>query len=124
MSSINTTIQEATQALAAVKPDTLTVDQLKQSKETLDAIDINDVIDNYWRSLPAKPDNESELSDWERQMREKGKEINHELHQFNEELSRIKSLQQTLSLDALDPLIRSAQQVIRPLYDFTSSLNS
>jgi len=124
MSSINTTIQEATQALAAVKPDTLTVDQLKQSKETLDAIDINDVIDNYWRSLPAKPDNESELSDWERQMREKGKEINHDLHQFNDELSRIKSIQHTLDLNALEPLIKSAQQIIRPLYNFTSQLNS
>jgi hypothetical protein len=124
MSSINTTIQEAIKALAAVKPETLTVDQLKQSRETLDAININDVIDNYWRSLPAKPENESDLSAWESQMREKGKEINHDLHQFNDELSRIKSIQHTLDLDALEPLIKSAQQVIRPLYNFTSQLNS
>ena len=124
MSSINTTIREAIKALADVKPDNLTVDQLKQSKETLDAIDINDVIDNYWRTLPAKPGNESELSDWERQMREKGKEINHDLHLFNDELSRIKSIQHTLDLNALEPLIKSAQQIIRPLYNFTSQLNS
>ena len=111
-------------ALAAVRPESLTSDQLNNSKEILEAVKIQDAIDEYWRTLPGKPENEDELPGWEAQMREKGKDINHELHQFNEELSRIKSLQQTLSLDALDPLIKSAQLVIRPLYNFTSSLNS
>ena len=124
MSSINSIIKTATMALAGVRPESLTSDQLNSSKEILDALKIQDAIDEYWRNLPEKPEKDDELPGWEAKMREKGKEINHELHQFNEELSRIKSLQQTLSLDALDPLIKSAQQIIRPLYDFTSSLNS
>ena len=124
MSSINTTIREATQALAAVRPDTLTADQLQSSKERLDAIDINEIIDGYWRTLPAKPENEGDLPAWEQQMRENGKVINHDLHALNDELSRVKSIHQTLNLDALEPLIKSAQQIIRPLYNFTASLNS
>ena len=90
----------------------------------LDSIEINEAIDVYWRGLPEKPEKEDELPEWEALMREKGKEINRELHLFNEELSRIKSLHNTLHLDALEPLIKSAQEIIRPLYHFTAALNA
>jgi len=124
MSSINTIIEAATGALAGVTPGTLTSDQLNSSRQTLDAIDINEAIDVYWRELPEKPEKEDELPEWEALMRGKGKEINRELHLFNEELSRIKSLRNTLHLDALEPLIKSAQEIIRPLYNFTAALNA
>ena len=90
----------------------------------LDAIEINEAIDIYWRELPGKPEKEDELPEWEALMREKGKEINRELHLLNEELSRIKSLRNTLHLDALEPLIKSAQEIIRPMYNFTAALNA
>jgi hypothetical protein len=57
-------------------------------------------------------------------MHEKGKAINRELHLFNDELSRLKSLHNTLHLAALEPLIRAAQEIIRPLYLFTAQLNA
>ncbi len=124
MSSIHSIIQSATTALAELSPQTLTIDHINSSTQKLDAININDAIDEYWRSLPPKPEEENRLSEWEASMREKSKEINHDLHQFNEELKRVKSMKQTLSLDALEPLISAAQQIIRPLYDFTAELSS
>ena len=124
MSSITTIIETATRALAGVTPGTLTSDQLNSSRQMLDAIEINEAIDIYWRELPGKPEKEDELPEWEALMREKGKEINRELHLLNEELSRIKSLHNTLNLDALEPLIKSAQEIIRPMYNFTAALNA
>jgi hypothetical protein len=73
MSSINSIIKTATIALAGVHPDSLTSDQLNSSKEILDGINIDDAIDEYWRSLPGKPENEDELPGWEAEMREKAK---------------------------------------------------
>ena len=123
MSSILSIIQSGLDALEAVTPQSLTVDQISSSKEKLDAINVNDTIDSYRRSLPAKPDNDDHLPAWETEMRKKASEINHELRRLNEELNRIKSIRETLSLDYLDPLIKSAQQIIRPLYNFTAQLN-
>jgi hypothetical protein len=124
MSSIHSIIQTGIDALAGVTPRTLTADHIKSARETLDGIDINDAIDRYWRTLPAKPDNEDLVPASEKEMREKGDEINHALHQLKHELDRIKSIKQTLSLDYLEPLIKSAQHIIRPLYNFTAQLNS
>ncbi len=90
----------------------------------LESLDVNEAIDVYWKALPEKPENDQELPAWEELMHKKGKEINHELHLFNEELSRVKSLHNTLHIAALEPLIRAAQEIIRPLYNFTAQLNA
>ena len=124
MSSLNTIIQTATSALAEVRPETLTSDQLNRSIQSLESLDVNEAIDVYWRNLPEKPEKEQELPGWEELMHEKGKAINRELHLFNDELSRLKSLHNTLHLAALEPLIKAAQEIIRPLYHFTAQLNA
>ncbi len=92
--------------------------------QRLESLDVNEAIDVYWRALPEKPENDQELPGWEELMHKKGKDINHELHLFNEELSRIKSLHNTLHVASLEPLIKAAQEIIRPLYDFTAQLNA
>lgn len=124
MSSIHSIIYSATAALSEITPETLSTDRINNSRSRLDAIHVNEIIDNYWNDLPPKPDKESDWPKWESEMIENGNSINHELHRMNEELSRLKSLRQTLSLDQLDPLIHSAQEIIRPLYNFTAQLNS
>jgi hypothetical protein len=36
----------------------------------------------------------------------------------------VKNMRSTLSLPALDPLIKAAREIIRPLYDFTAQLTN
>jgi hypothetical protein len=123
MTSIQTLIDTATRALVDVNPGSITPDQLNLSRQTLESLEVNDAIDQYWENLPEKPENERDLTEWEKQMHQLGKEINHQLHGFNEELSRVKQLRYTLGLPALDTIVSAAREIIRPLFNFTAQLN-
>lgn len=122
MSSISSIITACTDAISAINAETLTSGNLDSSIDILRSFDVNDAIDSYWASLPEKPESENELPAWEKAMHQRGKEMNHQLRLFNNELSRLKNMQAALNLPPLDKLIHAAQEVIRPLYNFSAQL--
>lgn len=124
MTSIHTIIKGCTDALAAVTPDNLTDEQIVSSLSILRSFNVNDAVDDYWESLPEKPDNITELSDWETENHQRGKAMNHELKLFNDELTRIKNMHAALNLPQLEDIIHAAQDVIRPLYNFSAHLTA
>jgi hypothetical protein len=124
MSAIKTIIETSIEALAAVTPENLTPAQLDSSLSILQSTDVNDAIEDYWDRLPEKPENETELPAWESDNRRRGKEFNHHLKLFNDELTRVKKMQDALHVPQLDTVIHAAQQVIRPLYNFSAQLSS
>jgi hypothetical protein len=124
MSSIKTIIENCTRALSGVTPENLTPSRLDSSLSILRSFNINDAIDDYWDKLPEKPENENEIPAWENENHRLGKEINHDLKLFNEELNRVKKMQAALNIPQLDTLIHAAQEVIRPLYDFSAQLSA
>jgi hypothetical protein len=123
MSSIKTIIESCTGALAGVTPENLTPAQLDSSLDTLRSFNINDVIDAYWESLPEKPDNDQDNPAWENENHSRAKMLNHDLKLFNDQLSRVKIMQAALNVPQLDTLIQAAQEVIRPLYNFSAQLS-
>ncbi|HLO79327.1 MAG TPA: hypothetical protein VK166_00125 [Chitinophagaceae bacterium] len=124
MSAIKTIIDKSIGALAGVTPENLTPAQLDRSLSILQTTNVNNAIDDYWDSLPEKPENENEIPNWENENHKRGNEINHNLKLLNEELNRIKRMQDALNIPQLDTLIHAAQEVIRPLYDFSAQLSS
>jgi len=123
MTSIRTIIEQCTSALAELTPETLTNEQLHRSIDRITAFRVNDAIDDYWDSLPERPDHENELPAWEKDMHQRAKLLNHDLRIFNDELNRIKNIQSALRVPQLEPLIHAAQEVIRPLYNFSAQLS-
>jgi len=123
MPSLGSIVETCTGALARVTPQDLSPDTLEAAMSMLKGADVGQAIDQYLASLPAKPENERDLPDWEALMREKAKELNRDAHAFNTELSRIKEMHNRLNLPQLDELIRAAQDIIRPLYNFTACLS-
>jgi hypothetical protein len=123
MTSIRTIIEHSRAALAELTPETLTNDQLHRSLDRLTSFRVNEAIDDYWDQLPEKPDHENEIPAWEKDMHQRAKVLNHELKLFNDELNRIKTMQAALKVPQLEPLIRAAQEVIRPLYNFSAQLS-
>jgi hypothetical protein len=123
MSTINTIIESCTAAVAAVTPENLTPAQLDSSLATLRSFNVNDAIDEYWNSLPEKPENEHDVPTWENENHLRGKMLNHNLNLFNDQLSRVKTMQAALNVPQLDTLIHAAQDVIRPLYNFSAQLS-
>lgn len=96
---------------------------MDSSLSTLKSVDLDEAVNLYWQSLPAKPERQQEQPGWENLMHQKGKDLNHQLKRFNDELSRIKNMQAALNIPQLDVLIHAAQDVIRPMYDFSARLS-
>jgi hypothetical protein len=124
MSSIKTIIDDCTRALSEITPENLTPARLDSSLSILRTSNVNKAIDEYWDLLPEKPENENDIPAWENQNHLLGKEINHDLKLFNEELNRVKKMQAALNIPQLDTLIDAAREVIRPLYDFSAQLSA
>jgi hypothetical protein len=123
MSAIKTIIESSIGALTGATPGNLTTAQLDSSLSILQSINVNNAIDDYWNNLPEKPENQDEIPAWENENHQRGKEINHDLKLFNEELNRVKKMQAALNIPQLDTLIQAAQEVIRPLYNFSAQLS-
>jgi hypothetical protein len=124
MSSIKAIIESGIQALIEITPGTLTPARLDSSLSILRSFNVNNAIDDYWSKLPEKPENDHEIPAWENQNHRLGKEFNHDLKLFNEELNRVKKMQGALNIPQLDTLIHAAQEVIRPLYSFSAQLSA
>lgn len=92
------------------------MDQLKR-------VDIGRGIDQYLAALPSKPEDDHQLPDWEAFMHKKASELNHHANHFNRELSRLKEVQEALKVPQLEELIHAAQEIIRPVYNFSAQLS-
>jgi hypothetical protein len=123
MVTIRSVVETCATALAGVTPQNLTPAVLDAAMEVLQKAEINEAIDQYARSLPSKPEDNAELPEWQSLVHQNALDLNHSASLFNKELSRIKDMQQALNIPQLDTLIHAAQQIIRPLYNFTSQLS-
>lgn len=124
MDSIKTIISSCTAALAGITSKNLTPAQLDSSIATLRSFNVNETIDDYWQALPEKPEKEQDIPAWENDNHALGKALNHDLKLFNDELTRVKTIQAALNIPQLDHLIHAAQEVIRPLYNFSAQLSA
>ncbi len=123
MLSLKTIINSAIDVLSSIRPENLTSEHLNGSTKTLESIDVSKAIDTYWRQLPSKPEDDASVPEWRKDMHHRGVDLNKDLHELNEQLSRLKTLHSTLNLHALEPVIYAAQGIVRPLYQFTAQLS-
>jgi hypothetical protein len=124
MASLTTIIDNCIQALSGVTPDNLTPIQMDSSLNVLRSVDLDEAISDYRENLPPRPESLQELAAWEHIMHQKGNDLNHHLKMLNTELTRIKTMQGALHIPQLDVLIHAAQDVIRPLYNFSAQLSN
>jgi hypothetical protein len=115
-------LDQAATALKAVTASTLSADQLASSTSTLKAIPVNDLIDEFKHALPAESDDPKTQEEHRKELDRIATDLNKKVDAVNDELSRIKSMRSTLNLEALDPVIHAAQQVVRPLYNLSADL--
>jgi hypothetical protein len=115
-------LDKAATALKAVTASTLTPDQLATSTSALQGIPVNDLIEEFTHDLPAEPEDPKAQEDRRRELDHIATELNKKVDAVNDELSRVKSMRGTLNLEALDPVIHAAQQVVRPMYNLSADL--
>ena len=123
MPSLGPIVETCTRALAGVTAQDLSPETLEAAMALLQGTDMDECIGLYQASLPPKPEDERDLPDWQSLMHDRAKELNRTAHAFNRELSRLKEMHNSLNLPQLDALIRAAQNIIRPVYNFTASLS-
>lgn len=97
---------------------------MDSSLKVLRSVDLDEAISDYWENLPPRPESLQEQAAWKHIMHQKGNDLNHHLKMLNTELTRIKNMQGALHIPQLDVMIHAAQDVIRPLYDFSARLNN
>jgi hypothetical protein len=113
-------LDQAVSALKVVTPATIDHEHLSSSISILEGIPINELIEEFQQTLPVHADDEKGKQQLRKELDLNATELNKRLDGVNDELKRIKSIRQTLNLDALDPLIRSAQRIVRPLYNLSA----
>ncbi len=113
-------LDQAVSALKVVTPATIDHEHLSSSISILEGIPINELIEEFQQTLPVHADDEKGKHQLRKELDLIATELNKRLDGVNDELKRIKSIRQTLNLDALDPLIRSAQRIVRPLYNLSA----
>lgn len=117
-------IHKAHQLLLQVNAGALTPQLLSLTEKGLQEIDISNILKELTQSLPQKSDEKSNDENDIKQLNTIADRINTELASLNSSLAQIKQLRETLNLPALDGIITSAQKIVRPIYAFTSNLNS
>jgi septation ring formation regulator EzrA len=113
-------LDQAVSALKVVTPATIDHEHLSSSISILEGIPINELIEEFQQIIPVRADDEKGKQQLRKELDLNATELNKRLDGVNDELKRIKSIRQTLNLGALDPLIRSAQRIVRPLYNLSA----
>ena len=111
-------ITKATAALQGITAATLTPAQLDSARATLDSIDISAILENYGGKLPEK----SESDEFKTEIEHEADQLNKKIDPLNDALEEVKKIRATLDLDALDPIIQSARNIVRKLYSFSASI--
>jgi hypothetical protein len=122
MPSLYESISQASTALQSLNPSALTHENLESVQGILGGIEINALLDEYAKELPAKPGDEDKMNEYRRIVQNKADELNKRIDPLLEALDSIKKIRMTLNLPALDPVIQAAQKIIRTLFDFSSSM--
>jgi hypothetical protein len=122
MSSLYESISQASTALQSLSPSALTHENLESVQGILEGIEINTLLDEFAKELPAKPGDEDKKNEYRTIVQNKADELNKRIDPLLEALDRIKKIRLTLNLPALDPVIQAAQKIIRPLFNFSSSM--
>jgi hypothetical protein len=115
-------IKNLTETLAGLRPDTLVIDNLNGILARLKVSDIEHKIEGYKMAQPASPDDEQALEKHKGLMKDQADSLNKEADHFLDELERVKKIQQTLSLEALDPIIKEARRIIHSIHGLTAWL--
>ena len=122
MQSIIEEIRKLTQSLAGLRSDNIVIDNLDSILSNLKASDLGSKIARYNVGLPSESTDDLELEKQKEEMRGEADLINKEADLFLDELERIKTMRQTLNLEALDPIIKEARTIIHSLHAFTAQL--
>ncbi len=122
MLSLYESINNASAVLRALSPSTLTREQVESTKKALESIDISALLEGYAKGLPVKPADGSGLDEYRKIVQQKADELNKKIDILHDALEEVKKMRKTLNLPALDPVIQSAQKIIRPLFNFTASM--
>lgn len=122
MQSIIEEIRNLTQSLKGLRSDNIVVDNLDSILSKLKASDLGAKIARFNVELPSASTDDPELEKQKEVMRGQADLINKEADLFLDELERIKTMRQTLNLEALDPIIKEARTIIHSLHAFTAQL--
>jgi hypothetical protein len=115
-------IKDLTIALAGLRSDNIVIDNLHRILAEIKGSDILNQLDQYKRSLPAVPEDEQAAKSYNEMMNARADQLNKVADNFLDELERIKTIRQTLNLDALDPIITESRKIIHSLHAFTAHL--
>jgi hypothetical protein len=122
MDSLFGSIDLATEAMQSITPSSLSQDKLDRVQSLLESIDIADLLDDYAKELPEKPKEEDGLEGYLIIARQKADQLNKKIAPFLQTLEGIKKMRNALKLPALDVVINAGQNIIRPIYNFSASI--
>jgi hypothetical protein len=115
-------IRNLTYSLAGLRSDSIVIDNLDSILSILKASDLGAKIARYNVEMPSASKDDLALEKQKEEMRGQADLINKEADLFLDELERIKTMRQTLNLEALDPIIKEARTIIHSLHAFTAQL--
>jgi hypothetical protein len=122
MQSFINEIRDLTQALAGLRPDNIVMDNLNGILNRLKTSNVDKHMAGYALSLPSAPEDEQALEKHKEAMSVQADLLNKEADRFLDELNRIKTIRQTLNLEALDPIISESRRIIHSIHGFSASL--
>lgn len=122
MRSLFESIDKAMEALRSLTPSSLSQDNLNRVQNSLANIDILALLDEYAKELPGKPGDDDEKEGYLKITQQKADRLNKKIAPFLEALEELKKMRNTLNLSALDPVIQASQNIIRPIHNFSASL--
>jgi hypothetical protein len=108
--------------LKRVDASTLVFDNLQAVEAGLHESPIAQVIQTYRKSIGSEPLDEPEREQYRERKRHEADQINRVAEELWRELDRVKRIRQTLSLEALDPIIREARAIIHRVHGLTADL--
>ena len=115
-------IRSLTKSLKGLRSDNIVIDNLDSILASLKASELSPKIARFKVNMPSAPNDDLELEKLKAAMNGQADLINKEADLFLDELERIKTIRQTLNLEALDPIIKEARKLIHSLHAFTAEL--
>jgi hypothetical protein len=115
-------IRDLTHALSGLRSDSIVMDNLNEILSRLKASDVDKQMAGYALSLPSAPEEKQALEKHKDALRDQADLLNKEADRFLDELNRIKTIRQTLNLEALDPIISESRRIIHSIHGFSAGL--
>jgi len=123
MDEIKTALARGTAVLESVTAETISSGNLADTAAALESLGIKKILQEYPIDLPDADEEDEEKESSRLKREELADSLNRAADPFNDQLDRIKKMREDLKQDALDPVIKAAQDQIRAVYGYTAMLN-